>query len=49
MNFNTAKTFIDYLFIHRLDNNFDFSEINSPGLIIEFIGGEPLLEVHLIH
>lgn len=49
MNFNTAKTFIDYLFMHRLDNNFDFSEINSPGLIIEFIGGEPLLEVHLIH
>lgn len=49
MTFDTAKTFIDYLFEHRLDDSFDFSEVNAPGLIIEFIGGEPLLEVHLIH
>lgn len=49
MNFETAKTFLDYLFEHRLDSDFDFSEINSPGLIIEFIGGEPLMEVSLIH
>jgi sulfatase maturation enzyme AslB (radical SAM superfamily) len=49
MTFDTAKTFINYLFEHRLDDSFDFSEVNAPGLIIEFIGGEPLLEVHLIH
>lgn len=48
MDFETAKTFIDYLFEHRLDEKFDFSEINTPGFVIEFIGGEPLMEIHLI-
>lgn len=48
MSFDTAKTFINYLFEHRLDKNFILSEDKCNGLIIDFIGGEPLLEVQLI-
>lgn len=40
MNFDTAKKFIDYL----LDDNIK----RSDAVIIEFIGGEPLIEVELI-
>lgn len=48
MDFKTAKIFIDYLFEHRLDENYELSEHYAKGLIIEFIGGEPLLETKLI-
>lgn len=48
MNFNTAKSFIDYLFNNRLNEEYEFSEEKCKGLIIEFIGGEPLLEISLI-
>lgn len=40
MNFDTAKKFIDYI----LNGNIDKKE----AVIIEFIGGEPLLEIDLI-
>ena len=47
MSFETAKQFIDFL----LDSNDSNTYINpkiSPFLIIEFIGGEPLMEIELI-
>ena len=48
MPFEVAKKFID-----KLLNNNDLIEnymqsIDSPGVILEFIGGEPLLEIDLI-
>jgi sulfatase maturation enzyme AslB (radical SAM superfamily) len=48
MSFETAKKAIDYLFDNRLNDNFYFSEQTSAGIIFEFIGGEPLLEIDLI-
>ncbi|MCL2717961.1 MAG: radical SAM peptide maturase, CXXX-repeat target family [Lachnospiraceae bacterium] len=42
MTFETAKAAVDY-FIDDANNNFDTSYV-----IIEFIGGEPLLEIDLI-
>ena len=48
MNFETAKKFIDDIFQNK-DNENAFISIHSTcGIIIEFIGGEPLLEVDLI-
>ena len=49
MTFDIAKKFIDYLFEHRLDKDFYFSEINAKSLVIEFIGGEPFLCIDLIN
>lgn len=44
MSFETAKTFIDNL----LDDKYGYiNRYNSPAIIIEFIGGEPLLEIKL--
>lgn len=43
--FETAKKFVDLLL--RDDNPY-VNTRNSPGIIIEFIGGEPLLEIGLI-
>lgn len=44
MNFDTAKKFIDEL----LSNKYGYiNQYNSPAIIIEFIGGEPLLEIDL--
>lgn len=40
MEFDTAKKFIDYLFSNQIQR--------SDGVIIEFIGGEPFIEVNLI-
>jgi len=45
MSFETAKKFTDMLL--RDDNPY-INTRNSPGLIIEFIGGEPFLEIELI-
>lgn len=44
MEFNTAKKFIDDL----LNDKYGYiNRYNSPAIIIEFIGGEPLLEINL--
>lgn len=44
MSFDTAKTFID----HLLNDDYGYiNRYNSPALILEFIGGEPLLEIRL--
>lgn len=44
MKFETAKKFID----HLLNDDYGYiNRYNSPAIIIEFIGGEPLLEIHL--
>lgn len=44
MDFNTAKKFIDELLA---DHYGYINRYNSPAIIIEFIGGEPLLEINL--
>lgn len=45
MSFETGKKFIDNL----LSDKYDYiNRYNSPAIILEFIGGEPLLEVVLI-
>lgn len=44
MNFDTAKKFIDELLA---DHYGYINRYNSPAIIIEFIGGEPLLEICL--
>ena len=45
MSFDTARTFID----HLLNDDYGYlNRYNSPALIMEFIGGEPLLEIKLI-
>ena len=45
MSFNTAKNIIDKL----LNNEFEFANIkNTFGLIVDFIGGEPFMEIDLI-
>lgn len=44
MSFDVAKTFIDNL----LNDKYGYiNRYNSPALILEFIGGEPLLEIKL--
>ncbi len=44
MEFDTAKKFID----HLLNDDYGYiNRYNSPAIIIEFIGGEPLLEIKL--
>jgi len=48
MSFDTAKKFIDDLFDNRKDINAYINETSIKGLIIEFIGGEPLLNIDLI-
>lgn len=45
MQFDTGKKFIDNL----LSDKYDYiNRYNSPAIILEFIGGEPLLEINLI-
>jgi len=44
MSFDTAKKFIDELLA---DNYGYINRYNSPAIILEFIGGEPLLEINL--
>lgn len=44
MDFNTARKFIDELLTDKYGY---INRYNSPAIIIEFIGGEPLLEIDL--
>ena len=48
MPFEVAKRFVDMLLDATPDSNEYINPDNSPGVIIEFIGGEPLLEIDLI-
>lgn len=48
LNLDTAKKFIDILFEESYNPGSDFYVGNVKCLILEFIGGEPLLEVKLI-
>ena len=44
MNFTLAKKIIDNL----LNNDYYYHTQNVNGIVIEFIGGEPLMEIDLI-
>ena len=48
MDFEIAKKFIDYIFENKDDPNFFYAESKTQGFVIEFIGGEPFLEIDLI-
>lgn len=48
MPFSVAKTFIDNLLDNANDPNAYISYANTSGIIVEFIGGEPLLEIDLM-
>lgn len=48
MSFETAKAFIDLLIEDSYKDNTYVSLKNTVGIIVEFIGGEPLLEIELI-
>lgn len=49
MPFEVAKKFIDLILSYKTKEDNEYINIeNSPALIIEFIGGEPLLEIDLI-
>ena len=48
MSFETAKKFIDLLIEDSYKNDTYVSIETTPGIVIEFIGGEPLLEIDLI-
>ena len=47
MSFDTAKIFIDKLFNNEY-KNYGFSTEELLGVVFEFIGGEPFLEIKLI-
>jgi sulfatase maturation enzyme AslB (radical SAM superfamily) len=45
MTFDVARKFIDKL----LNNEYDFINVNNTkGIMLDFIGGEPLMEIELI-
>lgn len=48
LSFDTAKEFIDLMIKNSYDENNKFWIKTTPGVILEFIGGEPLLEIDLI-
>ena len=48
MSFETAKKFIDLLIEDSYKEDTYFSMEKTRGIIAEFIGGEPLLEIELI-
>ena len=48
MNFETAKTFIDYLLSGEKGFDSYIDSKNCLGCILDFIGGEPFLEIELI-
>ena len=48
MTFETAKKLIDYIFENKNNPDFFYNEKNTLGFIIDFIGGEPFLEIDLI-
>ena len=49
MSFETAKQFIDLLIEDSYKEDTFVSLKKTPGVIFEFIGGEPLLEIDLIY
>ena len=48
LDFDIAKNMIDYLFDNKSNPEFYFYEKDCTGIIFEFIGGEPLLQIDLI-
>lgn len=48
MSFDTAKKFVDLLLSGKKGFGSYIDKEESPGIILEFIGGEPLLEIDLI-
>ena len=48
MEFDVAKRFIDMLLDADEESNEYVNPTNSPGIILEFIGGEPFMEIDLI-
>ena len=48
MSFDTAKQFIDLLIKESYTDDSYVSLKTTPGIVVEFIGGEPLLEIDLI-
>lgn len=48
MSFETAKKFIDMLISGEKGMEAYINPIKSPGLVVDFIGGEPLMEIELI-
>ena len=48
MSFETAKAFVDLLIEDSYKENTYVSLTSTAGVIVEFIGGEPLLEIELI-
>lgn len=48
MNFETAKRFIDILLAGDERSNKYINSWQTSGAIIDFIGGEPFLEIDLI-
>lgn len=48
MSFEVAKKFFDMIIEATPEDNEYINPENSPGLILEFIGGEPFLEIDLI-
>lgn len=48
MKIETAKKLIDYLLDSTPENNKYINYENTPAIIVDFIGGEPLLEIDLI-
>lgn len=48
LSFETAKKFIDYLLDSTPETNKYINTDNTNGIIIDFIGGEPFLEVELM-
>lgn len=48
MDFETAKKFIDLLVEDSYKEDTYVSLTKTPGIVVEFIGGEPLLEIELI-
>ena len=48
MSKQVAKDTVDFLFDEEKINGY-YNQITSPGVILDFIGGEPLLEIELIN
>ena len=48
MSFDTAKRFADMILDARIDTNPYLSIEDSPGIVFEFIGGEPFMNIDLI-
>jgi len=49
MPFEVAKRFIDMILDAGPEDNMYLNNENTTGVCIEFIGGEPLLEIDLIN